>query len=128
MGAFSLRSFEEWRAFYEREAEPCTVEPDELLYFEPEHGFFYYRVLRAEGVLYVDHFATDDYQYLYRRARALARAEGCHAVGTVTFHPAKAYARLSRAHLDLKRSGPGANGRWYWAFEEELNDVEETRI
>ena len=44
------------------------------LYFEPEHGFFYYKVFPG-GVLYIDHFATDDYQYLFRRAREMARRE-----------------------------------------------------
>ena len=61
------------------------------LYFEPEHGFFYYKLFQS-GVLYIDHFPTDDYQYLFRKVREMARRLGCREVTTQTFHPAKAYA------------------------------------
>ena len=120
------RTFEEWKSWYEAHAESADPIDGASLYFEPEHGFFYYKVFPG-GVLYIDHFATDDYQYLFRRAREIARRLGCREVTTQTFHPAKAYARLSKAHLDLKYSVRGANGKWYWAFTEVLNDVEGNR-
>lgn len=34
------------------------------------------------GVLYIDYFATDDYQYLFRKAREIARRLGCREVTT----------------------------------------------
>lgn len=121
-----MQTFDEWKSWYEAHAEPAYPIEGALLYFEPAHGFFYYKVFPG-GVLYIDHFATDDYQYLFRKAREIARRLGCRKVTTQTFHPAKAYARLSKAHLDLKYSTRGANGRWYWAFTEVLNDVEGNR-
>lgn len=110
-----MRSFAQWRAWYEERAEPCIVEEGEPLYFSPEHGFFYYQVLPG-GVFFLDHVATDDIHWMYARAWELARAHGCRCVASVSFHRAAAYVRLFRAHIDLALSGWGANGRWYWAF------------
>ena len=84
-------TFDEWKAYYESHAEPAEPIKGASLYFEPAHGFFYYKVF-PDGVLYIDHFARDDYQYLFRRAREIAQRLGCREVTTQTFHPAKAYA------------------------------------
>lgn len=86
-----MRTFDEWKAYYESHAEPADPIKGASLYFEPAHGFFYYKVF-PDGVLYIDYFATDDYQYLFRKAWEIARRLGCHEVTTQTFHPAKAYA------------------------------------
>lgn len=96
-----MQTFQEWKAWYEAKAEPADPIEGASLYFEPAHGFFYYKVFPG-GVLYIDHFATDDYQYLFRKARKIARGLECREVTTQTFHPAK-------AHLDLKYSTRGAN-------------------
>lgn len=69
-----MQTFEEWKSWYEAHAETADPIEGALLYFEPEHGFFYYKVFSGR-VLYIDHFATDDYQYLFRRAREMARRE-----------------------------------------------------
>ena len=69
-----MQTFQEWKAWYEAHAEPADTIEGASLYFEPEHGFFYYKLFQG-GVLYIDHFATDDYQYLFRRAREMARRE-----------------------------------------------------
>lgn len=69
-----LQTFDEWKSWYEAHAEPANPIEGASLYFEPEHGFFYYKVFSG-GVLYIDHFATGDYQYLFRRAREMARRE-----------------------------------------------------
>lgn len=121
------QTFEKWKSWYEAHAEPADPIEGASLYFEPEHGFFYYKIFPDIRAMYVDHFATDNYQYLFRRAREIARAAGCGEVITQTFHPAKAYARLSKAHLDLEHSTRGENGKWYWAFTEVLNNVESNR-
>lgn len=71
-----MRKFTEWKSFYESHAEPANPIEGASLYFEPAHGFFYYKVFSG-GVLYIDHFATDDYQYLFRRARHWKKRKRC---------------------------------------------------
>ena len=39
-----MRIFSEWKSWYEAHAEPADPIEGTLLYFEPEHGFFYYKV------------------------------------------------------------------------------------
>ena len=112
------RTFQEWASYYERRAEPLEVPPGFSLLFEPENGFMYYRI-EGDAVL-VDHTATHDMDYWHERARKIARANGCHYVVTQTLRCPKAYARKSKAHLDLPRSGVRANGRFYWVFVEEV--------
>ena len=86
-----MQTFDEWKSWYEARAEPAGPIDGASLYFEPEHGFFYYKASPG-GVLYIDHFATDDYQYLFRKVREMTRRLGCSEVTAQTFHPAKAYA------------------------------------
>lgn len=111
-------TFQEWASYYERRAEPLEKPPGYSLLFEPENGFMYYRI-EGDAVL-VDHTATHDMDYWHERARKIARANGKRYVVTQTIRCPKAYARKSKAHLDLLRSGVRANGRFYWVFVEEV--------
>lgn len=39
-----MQTFTEWKSYYEAHAEPADPIEGASLYFEPEHGFFYYKV------------------------------------------------------------------------------------
>lgn len=39
-----MKTFQEWKAWYESQAEPADPIDGASLYFEPAHGFFYYKV------------------------------------------------------------------------------------
>lgn len=71
-----MQNFAEWKSWYEAHAEPADPIEGASLYFEPEHGFFYYKLFQS-GVLYIDHFATDDYQYLFRWTRHWQKRKRC---------------------------------------------------
>ena len=45
-----MQTFDEWKSWYEAHAEPADPIEGASLYFEPEHGFFYYfEVQHARG-------------------------------------------------------------------------------
>lgn len=45
-----MQTFDEWKSWYEAHAEPADPIEGSSLYFEPEHGFFYYfEVQHARG-------------------------------------------------------------------------------
>ncbi|WP_288777931.1 hypothetical protein [uncultured Mitsuokella sp.] len=45
-----MYTFDEWKSYYEAHAEPANPIDGASLYFEPAHGFFYYKVFPS-GVL-----------------------------------------------------------------------------
>ena len=50
----------------------------------------------------------------------MAKDNGCTLKTTMTMRNPAAYVRMSKAHLDLKKSGIRPNGKWYWFFEKEV--------
>lgn len=60
-----MRTFEEWKSWYEAHAEPANPIEGALLYFEPAHGFFFRRareMAEHNGTCYKDMGRTNAVQ------------------------------------------------------------------
>lgn len=108
----------DWIKKYEKKAEKFKVLPGFSIYYEPDKGFFCWKVIG--NVFEVDHTCTNDVQHFYKVANDMAKEQGCILMRTQTFHNPSAYMRLSKARLNLELSGVRPNGKMYWVFEKEV--------
>lgn len=108
----------EWIKKYECEAEPLKVLNGYKLHFEPDKGFFYWKMI--DKTFIIDHTCTNDIRYFDRLTSQMAKDNGCTLKTTMTTRSARAYVRVTKSHLNLKKSGIRPNGKWYWFFEKEV--------
>lgn len=105
----------DWVKKYEDKAEKLIILPGFSIYFEPDKGFFYWKV--ANGVFEVDHTCTNDVHYFFEVANEMAKKRGCKLMRTATFRDPTAYMRLTKATPNFAYSGIRPNGKFYWIFE-----------
>ena len=109
---------QEWVLKYEAKAEPFALEDGFQLFLDESKGFLCWKVV--DDVLYIDHTSTDDQAWMHEKIRELGKEHGCRMALTYTFRDPRAYVRLTGAHVDLSESRWMRNGRFYWAFTEDL--------
>lgn len=107
-----------WVRKYEAKAEPFILEDGFQVFFDEGKGFLCWKV--EWDVLYIDHTSTNDQAWMHEKIRDIGREHGCRMAMTYTFRNPKAYVRLTGAHLSLKDSKHMKNGKFYWAFTEDL--------
>jgi hypothetical protein len=93
--------------------------------FEPEYGFFYWRV---DGEVFeIDHVCTDNRDIWDAWATWCAKYHKCKVFRThVCRSPERAeriknaYMKLMKCHEKPELHGYWPNGKWYWCFEREV--------
>lgn len=111
----------EWIKKYEKEAEPFALGDGFKIHFEPDKGFFCWRI--KDGVFEVDHTCTDDIRYFRDLTYKMTKDNGCKALHVMTMRNPAAYIRCNHLHLNLKLSGYRPNGNWYWCFEKFVEEI-----
>lgn len=108
----------DWIAKYEQKAEKFVLLPGFSIHFEPDKGFFCWRVW--QNVFEIDHTCTDDHAWAYNMVMQMAKERGCRLLRTATFRNPAAYMRLFKGTPNLALSGLRPNGKFYWIFEKEV--------
>ena len=116
------KTLAEWEEHYRQKCEEPTPPDGYHLHFDPNKGFFYWKirtdVIPEERLLVIDHTATNDQRHFHGMWRRMAKEYQCDAIATMTKRNPKPFVKMFDCCLDLKRSGYGANGNWYWAMIE----------
>lgn len=110
----------QWIAKYEAKAEKLIILPGFSIYFEPEKGFFYWKVTydTTHGKIFeVDHTCTNDGKWAYNKAYEMAKEHGCKWIVTATSRDPAAYMRMYKCQPVLTHSGIRQNGVFYWVFK-----------
>lgn len=108
----------EWIAKYEQEAEEFILLPGFSIYYEPEKGFFCWRVFG--NIFEVDHTCTNDGKWAYNTVNEVAKLFGCKFIRTATKRNPRAYKRLFKGSINFALSGIRPNGEMYWIFEKKV--------
>ncbi len=108
----------DWIKKYEKKAERFAVPNGFALFFEPDKGFFLYKV--QGDVFHIDATCTNDFHYMLRTVNAMAKARGCTLLVTQTHRDPVAYMRLSKAQINYHLSGIRSNGLFYYVFVKEV--------
>jgi hypothetical protein len=130
-----MPTLDEWITKYEQEAEELIILPGFQCHYEPDKGFFYWKVspntikiqlayscmyINFGNVFEVDHTCTNDIAHMFQVANDMAKQRGCTVMLTATKRDPASYMRLTRAKINLTYSGIRPNGNMYWCFEKEV--------
>jgi len=108
-------TLQQWITKYEQKAEKFTLLSGFVIYFEPEHGFFCWKV--TGNAFEIDHTCTNNIHWVHNKCMEMARWHGCKLLRTATMHNPAAYMRLIKVTPNIVLSGIRPNGKFYWIFE-----------
>ena len=111
-------TLQQWITKYEQKSEKFILLPGFTIFYNPERGFFCWRVF--ENVFEIDHTCTNDIYYCYQTANDLAKKHHCQLIRTQTFRDPASYMRLTKSKINLSLSGIRPNEKMYWVFEKEV--------
>lgn len=92
-----MRTFEEYKAFYEKHAGKLVLNPRFDLYFHPDHGFSEFRL--TDKFLFAGAMAGD-MDYWLAKAKDMCRKHGLISMTTFTPRNLKAYLRRIGFKID----------------------------
>ncbi|WP_110953040.1 hypothetical protein [Anaerosinus massiliensis] len=111
-------TLDDWIKRYEKKAEKFSLIPGFSIYYEPDKGFFCYKI--TGNVFEVDHTCTNDVKHLVTVAQYKAKKHNCKVIVTQTLHDPAVFMRLLKWNIRIDLSGIRDNGKMYWVFEKEV--------
>ncbi|WP_094603466.1 hypothetical protein SPSIL_015240 [Sporomusa silvacetica DSM 10669] len=111
-------TLQQWITKYEKEAEKFILLPGFVIYYEPEHGFFCWKV--TGNSFEIDHTCTDNIHWAHNKCMKMAKERGCKLLRTATTHDPAAYMRLTKGTPNIALSSVKPNGKMYWIFEQKV--------
>lgn len=112
-------TLDEWITKYEDKAEKYIRLPGFHLYFEPDKGFFLWRVIG--DVFEVEDCCTNDFRYFTEVSNSIAKGYGCRTMRTCnTRNPVAFWRMYGYPSINWSLSGIRPNGKFYMVYEMEV--------